>query len=60
MKNICASVLLFLMQAAHAGFGGMTSVESESGGGSISLGAVVCMVLFFGGIFWFVTRFQNE
>lgn len=59
MKKILVFFLFCISAIAYAGFGGMGDVGSD-GGGSLNAMTILGGLLFFGGIFWFMTRFKNE
>lgn len=56
------AIILVASTSAYAGYGGMggPSEGGNTGGGDFSLGAILLVVAFFGGLFWFLSRFKND
>lgn len=56
------AIILVASTSAYAGYGGMggPSEGGNTGGGDFSLGSILLVVAFFGGLFWFLSRFKND
>lgn len=59
MKAIFITALLLVATAVRAGFGGMGAAD-DGNGGAVTLGAIAVVVVFFGGLVWFLSRFEND
>jgi hypothetical protein len=62
LKKLTALTLV-ASTSAYAGYASMGTYEAatdSNGGGTVTFGTIVAVVLFFGGIFWFMTRFKSD
>ena len=55
------AILLLLAMPAMAQVDRAGNVMNDGGsGGSFGIGSLIAVILFFGGIFWLITRFEDE
>jgi hypothetical protein len=62
MSKKLTVLTLVASTSAYAGYGSMGTYEADtdSGGGTVTFGTIIAVVLFFAGIVWFMTRFKND